>query len=363
MISGRIQSDDPPARHKICSTIPQGGTKPSIANFDVGNPFWSFPEIYMESSRSWGSISAQIVSRAVGKVVWLSDCNRIVYALSDFVGTVRNDYGPEHDAPLIRDNFSFCPFGRALESTVEMPVRYIQIVQRREVYDNIVSEMVRGGAVNLKPRAKFHDPLVSQIALAIANQINHRLLDTILADALSTALAVRIVRHYVDPSALELAPSSGLSRERLQRVRDYIETHLDDRLSLTDLAGVACLSPYHFSRSFKLALGVGPQRYVMERRLERAKTLMRRTNQPLAWIAQEAGFFDQSHLTSVFRRRGRCDARPISSCNGVNLKDEYCFCAVTGRHGDRIGVRAASAAPICDSHRAKPRYTSRTFRG
>jgi AraC family transcriptional regulator len=65
---------------------------------------------------------------------------------------------------------------------------------------------------------------------------------------------------------------------------------------------VACLSPYHFSRSFKQAIGVGPQRYVVQRRLERAKTLMRRTNQPLAEIAQQVGFADQSHLTSIFRR-------------------------------------------------------------
>jgi AraC family transcriptional regulator len=119
---------------------------------------------------------------------------------------------------------------------------------------------------------------------------------------LSTALAVQIVRLYINPSALALNPSNGLSPERLKRVRDYIEIHLEDRLTLTDLAEVACLSPYHFSRSFKQALGVGPQRYVMRLRLERAKTLMRRTKQPLAAIAQETGFADQSHLTSIFRR-------------------------------------------------------------
>ena len=98
------------------------------------------------------------------------------------------------------------------------------------------------------------------------------------------------------------APSNGLSRERLKRVHDFVEEHLDQRLSLTDLAAVSCLSTYHFSRSFKQAVGVGPQRYITQRRLERAKTLMRRTNLPLAMIAQEAGFADQSHLTSVFHR-------------------------------------------------------------
>ena len=145
--------------------------------------------------------------------------------------------------------------------------------------------------------------MASQIVTTLAHEIMQGgFLDHILVDALNTALAARMVRQFVDPSKITLAPSNGLSRERLKRVRDYIEAHLDDRLTLDELAGVACLSPYHFSRSFKQAVGVGTQRYVVQRRIERAKTLMRRTNQPLALIAQEAGFTDQSHLTSLFRR-------------------------------------------------------------
>jgi AraC family transcriptional regulator len=126
--------------------------------------------------------------------------------------------------------------------------------------------------------------------------------DGILADVLNTALAARVIRRFIGPSAMKLDPPNGLSRERLQRVRDYVETHLDGRLTLTVLAEVACLSPYHFSRSFKQAVGIGPQRYVMRMRLERAKRLLHRTRQPLTEIAQETGFSDQSHLTSIFRR-------------------------------------------------------------
>jgi hypothetical protein len=159
-------------------------------------------------------------------MVWRSDRHRIVYALTDVVGTIRNDTGPPQDRRLLRDHFSFRPSGVELESTIDAPVQFIQIVQPCDIYDNIVSEMVRGGAVHPGPRPGLHDPLVSQIALTIANQIEDGVLDNILADALSTTLAVRILRHYVDPSAMELSPPSGLSRERLQRVRDYIDAHL-----------------------------------------------------------------------------------------------------------------------------------------
>ena len=145
------------------------------------------------------------------------------------------------------------------------------------------------------------DPLLSQIVTTLAEEIEGGFADRILIESLGTALCIRIAQRFVGHLPLPTS-NKGLSPERLRRVRDYIEAHLDDDLSLTVLADIACLSPYHFSRSFKEAAGVGPQRYVIRRRLERAKTLLRRTHEPLARIAQEAGFADQSHLNSIFRR-------------------------------------------------------------
>jgi AraC family transcriptional regulator len=254
-----------------------------------------------ETSRSWGLMSVGIFRRAPGEMVWRSDYHRISYVLSDICGTKQSDDGPVEEYRLRRGDIAFRPRDRKLWSDLSGG-RFIQILQSRETFDNLVPELVRRGTVQLDPQDAFSDPLISQIALTIANEIEDGFADSILVDALNTALAVQITRRFADPSKNMPVPSNGLSSDRLKRVHDYIETRLGDRLTLTDLAGVACLSPYHFSRSFKETVGVGPQRYVMQRRLERAKTLIRRTNQPLADIAQQVGFSDQSHLTSIFRR-------------------------------------------------------------
>jgi AraC family transcriptional regulator len=257
--------------------------------------------ISAETSRSWACMSVGIFRRAAGEMVWLSDYHQISYVLTDICGTKQSDDGPVEEYRLRPGDIAFRPCNRKLWSDLSGG-RFIQILQPRETYDNLAPELVRGGTVQLDPQDAFSDPLIAQIALTIAYEIDAGFADGILVDALNTALAVQIMRRFVDPSKIALAPSNGLSRERLQRVCDYIEAHLNDRLRLTDLAEVACLSPYHFSRSFKQAVGVGPQRYVMRQRLERTKTLMRRTDQPLALIAQESGFSDQSHLNAIFRR-------------------------------------------------------------
>jgi AraC-like DNA-binding protein len=272
----------------------------STSHIGRDDPRWSFSGFQVEKRQCWDSISADIVNRAAGEAISGSDYYQLTYFLTDFHATMEDDERSEWESDLLCDNFVFRPPDTTLRSNLTAG-RYIHVLQNRDTYDQLV-EMTPGGVVHLIPRYNLNDPLISQLVSTIANEMEGGFLDHILADALNTALAVQITRLCGDTTAIALEPSNGLSRERLKRVHDYIEAHLDDRLTLSDLAGVACLSSYHFSRSFKLAVGMGPQRYVMHRRVERAKALIRRTDQPLALIAQEVGFADQSHLTSVFRR-------------------------------------------------------------
>jgi AraC-like DNA-binding protein len=273
----------------------------TATTIERNNPHWNFPGFRIEKRKCWGPTSVHIVDRAAGEAICRSETYRLTYFLTDFQATMEDDQRPQWDCQLLSGNFVFRPPDTTLRSNLTAG-RYIQILQSRDTYANLTSEIVRRGGADLRPRYDLHDPLISQLVLTIANEIGGGLFDTVLIDALNTALAVQLIRLCADPAAITLAPPSGLSRERLKRVSDFVEEHLDQRLSLTDLAEISCLSPFHFSRSFKQAVGIGPHRYITQRRLERAKTLMRRTNLPLALIAQEAGFADQSHLTSVFRR-------------------------------------------------------------
>ena len=127
--------------------------------------------------------------------------------------------------------------------------------------------------------------------------------DRLYVESLVTQLAVLIRRrHSTASAALRNPPSSGLTRSQARRVLDYIESHLSRHLTLGELARIAGLSLHHFARMFKRTVGMAPHRYVLERRLERAKGMLRSTGTSLVEISLSTGFSSQSHFTSTFRR-------------------------------------------------------------
>jgi AraC-like DNA-binding protein len=95
----------------------------------------------------------------------------------------------------------------------------------------------------------------------------------------------------------------GLPPSAMRRVNEYIETHLSESVDLTELAGVAGLSLFHFARQFKQSAGVTPHHYLVQKRVERAQEMLARTDLSLSEIAFATGFADQSHFARHFRQR------------------------------------------------------------
>lgn len=96
--------------------------------------------------------------------------------------------------------------------------------------------------------------------------------------------------------------SEGLPPYHLKKVKAFIEEHLDENLTLSELAGVVNISKYYFSRLFKQSVGVSPYRYLMQQRIEEAKRLLSQTDWPIAQIALRTGFGSQSHLSKTFKK-------------------------------------------------------------
>jgi AraC family transcriptional regulator len=95
----------------------------------------------------------------------------------------------------------------------------------------------------------------------------------------------------------------GLSAAALRRVQVFVEANLQRTIHLSDLAGRAELSLYHFAHAFKASAGMTPRVFVEQRRIERAKRLIHQSRHSLVEIAIESGFGTQSRLTTTFKRR------------------------------------------------------------
>jgi AraC family transcriptional regulator len=94
----------------------------------------------------------------------------------------------------------------------------------------------------------------------------------------------------------------GLAPWQVRKVKSYVDANLDMPIKSSELAGVARLSPCHFSRVFRASFGCSPHEYVTRRRVEHAQRLMLSTNAPLCRIALDCGLADQAHFSRLFRR-------------------------------------------------------------
>jgi len=92
------------------------------------------------------------------------------------------------------------------------------------------------------------------------------------------------------------------SPRRIALVREYIEANLARPLRLAELASLAGVCERRFGEIFATETGCSPHRYVPQRRIERAKTLLRDPELTLGQIAEAVGFADAAHLCRVFRR-------------------------------------------------------------
>lgn len=165
----------------------------------------------------------------------------------------------------------------------------------RDVADGLMRVAIFGTDGNLVAVlgiASMHPELVDNHQAAIATTVARPEIEVL------PPLPAVYPEHRVPPPA---PARGGLPPKTLRRVREYIDAHLEESISLKDLADIAGLSMFHFARAFKQSQGQTPNCYTFQRRVERAQTLLADTDLPLSEIAIATGLSDQSHFARRFR--------------------------------------------------------------
>jgi len=121
-------------------------------------------------------------------------------------------------------------------------------------------------------------------------------------DSLANALAVYLLTRYTTRHYAPERHRGTLPRYLLKRVLDYIDEHLAADISLTQLATVAGMSAHYFAELFRQSTGHAPYRYVLLRKIERAKQSLRHPQRSVLDAALDAGFQNPSHFARIFRR-------------------------------------------------------------
>jgi AraC family transcriptional regulator len=157
--------------------------------------------------------------------------------------------------------------------------------------------------IELIEQRRSTDPTLHYIAMALrAGVQSGDALDRMYGEALSTALAVHLLREYGAAVLWPKRQYGGLPREKLVRAMEYIQDQLNTDLTVSVIAQAIGMSPYYFIKLFKESTGQTPHQYVIESRVRKAKELLTTGKFTISEAAHHVGFVDQSHLTRHFKR-------------------------------------------------------------
>jgi AraC family transcriptional regulator len=213
--------------------------------------------------------------------------------------------GLERRAELAPGTISLIPAGFRHAARVFRPLpgeaSILQMVPR--FFDRGVGEISKGAKLELIEHRDLNDPQIIRLVKSIQADIASGLLGgSLFSESVAIALSVHIASHYSAEKPLLESYRGGLSRSNLNRVREYIDAHMGNRLELGELASVAGLNLFHFARAFRQSTGQPPHQYVVRQRIERAKQILRDPLSTVLEASARTGFVDQSHFSKVFRR-------------------------------------------------------------
>jgi AraC family transcriptional regulator len=158
--------------------------------------------------------------------------------------------------------------------------------------------------ISIAPQFGIRDEHIHHIGMSLRYELKEmNVVGRLYADSLAKVLVMQLIRRYSYLNDLQMS-RGGMAPRKLRKAIEFINENLDNEqtVALAAIADAVQMSYSHFSRAFKQSMGVTPNGYMTEQRIERAKKLLSETDLPIADIALRTGFASQSHFTTTFRR-------------------------------------------------------------
>ncbi|HTA99610.1 MAG TPA: helix-turn-helix transcriptional regulator [Bradyrhizobium sp.] len=242
-----------------------------------------------------GSWCAELLPRHPYQAAYTADLPVIGFAFDGQVGV--HAFGSDRKAAFrARANgLAYVPAGCDVYSQSRHGGEYLKITVEKQQHEEPW------------PWPRRFSDVIDPVAIDTAQQLRRLLLagdriDELQCERLVDTLKQRTI-HVLGGYSIEPAARCWMTPRRLRLIEDLIEARLDAKLTVQELAGALRLSAGFFCRAFHAAVGQAPHDYIIDRRVSRARTLLRNAALDLGGIAHASGFASHAHMTATFRKR------------------------------------------------------------
>ncbi|NLR97543.1 helix-turn-helix transcriptional regulator [Rhizobium sp. P38BS-XIX] len=261
--------------------------------------------LFSSKDRGWKGFGADLVHIRAGRThVSETETHRMGIHFGRAVNAHCQCDGRQHRRQQAHGDIDIVPAGLDGWWEDDRDCTILRLTIRPELLIAAADELGRNpDSISLTPRFQLRDPRLESIAWAIKAEIEATVpSDGTYADMLGMALAIRLLENDGQPRSDPSPAHARLGSRQQRQLADFIEEHIDQSLSLAELAEIAGMSTSRLKPLFHATFGMPVHKYVLTRRVERARLLLLGADMPLAEIALAAGFANQSHMSHWMRR-------------------------------------------------------------
>ena len=170
-------------------------------------------------------------------------------------------------------------------------------------FERQIGPLMHGGRIELAPGFNLEDSQLEHLLralLAVAQDGSGA--DALMGELLVNVACVRLAKRYAVSKLNAVPRRGGLPDARLKRVLEYVDANLGKNITLAELSDLVNMSLYYFAVLFRKSTGLSPHRYVLNKRVERAKELLHDPKLSVLDVSLEVGFEHQNNFARAFRR-------------------------------------------------------------